>query len=796
MSGRLADLIYRFRLPLCAVILIGFLGLLPLTNITNIDNDIGMWISRDDPIYVTYERFREEFGGQRVLMIALRSDRLFTPESLEFIRQVTDDIQRVDPVDRVQSLSTANVVASLPKTPDDEGGIEVQPLLDKVVDAQEAARVRSRVLADPLLRGDLVSEDGTVTALIVTFDEERIDDVRSETIDQIHGLIDPRLPPGMKAYYNGSIEISETYNRVTKSNLASLTPPILLLTIGALFFMFRSWRLTLLVMGAVVVSFVWTMGLYVLMGFTFNVLASMMPPLVMILAIADDVHIVQHYTEELRASGSKEQAFKSSVRHLFAPLLGASATTALGLASLATSHVVAVRAFGIGAAVGVMVDFVMSLVLVPTMLTLIKHSPTVAPQERYFVGPMQRVARFSMRNARQVVIASSVLMGIGLVGLRWLHVDTNHINFFAKDHPLAQSARVIDQELSGIYSFSILFEGEPDSMKSPDALRRMEELRVRLQKLPFVKKVVSVADYVKRVNRELTDDGGPAKAGHYDDSDVLPASAEAIAQELFVFGLSDEGRRELERVVASDYSRAQMSVKLASMSSDLVFAQIARAEEEAAAVFAGSGITPTVTGSGRLFSTLDHYIVVSQLSSFATAFLTVFAVIFLVFRSARFGVLAIIANALPVCAVLGLMGWLGISLNVATVMVASVALGIVDDDTIHFINRFRRETSAGRGTEAAIEAATMHEGRASLTTAIINSLGYGIMVVSSYKPTAWFGGLLALTMVVAFLAEVLVVPAVITLFPRLFGTTAVALAKVPEVPRVPKVPGVPPESAA
>ena len=216
-----------------------------------------------------------------------------------------------------------------------------------------------------------------------------------------------------------------------------------------------------------------------------------------------------------------------------------------------------------------------------------------------------------------VVIGTIVLMAIGTVGLRWLRVDTNHINFFAKDHPLTKSATLIDQKLSGIYSFNILLEGEPDSMKSPDALRRMEELRERLQRLPFVRKVVSVADYVKRVNRELN--GG-------DESEaVVPAGADAIAQELFVFGLSDEGRRELDRVVASDYSRAQISVKLASMSSDLVFEQINRAEEEANAVFAGSGITPTVTGSGRMFATLDHYIVVSQLSSFGTAFLTVFA---------------------------------------------------------------------------------------------------------------------------------------------------------------------------
>ena len=525
--------------------------------------------------------------------------------------------------------------------------------------------------------------------------------------------------------------------------------------------MFRSWRITGLLMVAVVMSVVWTLGVYELMGFTYNVLASMLPPLVMILAIADDVHIVQHFNHELRVTGSKEHAFKSSVQHLFVPLLGASATTALGLASLATSQVASVRSFGLGAAAGVMVDFVMSLVLVPTLLMLIKPETVAAPQERYLLVPMQRVARFSMRHARQIAIGAVLLFGVAIAGIQWLRVDTNHINFFADGHPLHESARVIDERLSGIYSFNILLEGDPDSMKSPDALRRMEELRVRLETLPFVRRVVSVADYVKRVNRELN--GGDAAAA------VVPASSDAIAQELFLFGLSDAGRRELDRVVASDYSRAQMSVKMASMSSDVVFEQINVAEKEAEAVFAGSGITPTVTGSGRIFATLDHYIVVSQLSSFGTAFATVFAVIFVVFRSARFGVLAIIANALPVAAVLGFMGWVGISLNVATVMVASVALGIVDDDTIHFIGRFRREAASGAGTEAAIEAATMHEGRASLTTAVINSLGYGIRVFSAYKPTAWFGGLLALTMAVAFLAEVLVVPAVITLLPKIFG---------------------------
>jgi predicted RND superfamily exporter protein len=769
MSAALARLVWRIRYPACAVILLGFFALAPSINFTDLDNDISAWISKDDPVFQTYERFRREFGGGRTLIIALKSDRLFTTESLNFIQSVTDRIRRVDYVDRVHSLATANIVRALPPSDAEEaGGIEVRPLLDDVDTPDAAGAVGRRALDDDLLRGDLVSEDGTVTAMVVTFDEDRIDKVRGAVIDSIHRIVDGQLPPGMEAFYNGSLEISEAYNKVTLQNTRELTPPILLVMIFGIYAMFRSWRVTGLVVISVLVSVVWTMGLYVLLGFKYNVLASMMPALVIVLAIADDVHIVQHFVHELRETGDKQHAFVSSVEHLVAPLLGASATTALGLLSLATSDVHSVRTFGAGAAIGVMVDFVMSLVFVPTLLTLVRPDTAPPPQERWLVGPMRAVARFSVGHARPVVLTSVLAATVAMAGMSRLRVDTNHINFFAEQHPLTRSANIIDRELSGIYSFNVLLEGPPESMKSPDALRRMERLRQELERLPFVRKVVSVADYVKRVNRELN--GGRAEAA------VVPASAEAIAQELFVFGLSDDGRVELERMVASDYSRAQISVKLASMSSDLVFEQINVADKLAAAAFAGSGITPTVTGSGRIFATLDHYLVVSQLSSFATAFVTVFIVIFVVFRSARFGFLGIVANAAPVLAVLGLMGWMGISLNVATVMVASVALGIVDDDTIHFIARYRRERAAGADSAEAIELASVHEGRASLTTALINSLGFGLMMFVDYRPTAWFGGLLALTMAVAFLAEVFVVPAVITMLPRIYGRPAAASA--------------------
>ena len=768
MSARIAEFIYRFRRPLTAVILLGALALLPRANITSIDNDLTAWFSREDPVYQQYERFRDEFGGTRTLIIAIQApsrERLLSTDGFAYLERASGDIERVDAVDRVASLATATIVDAS-RHLETEPELRVRKLFDDLKTLSPAA-VGQRALDDELLRGDLISVDGTVAAIIVFFDERRIDSIRAEVIARIRQVVDTGLPQGFAAYINGSLEISETYNRITLENQTKFSPPILLLTVIAIFAMFRSWRYTVLTLGAVLVSVVWTVGLYDLVGFNYNVLSSMIIPLVIVLAISDDVHIIQHYGEERRRS-SPELAFKRTVAHLVSPLLGASATTALGMLSLSLSGIVAVREFGMGAAIGVMVDFAISIVLVPTVLGWMKPETRQAPQQAWFENPMRAVAGFTTRNAGLIIAVAAALTVVAVLGLLRLRVDTNHINFFARTHPLGVSSAVIDTKLAGIYSFQVLLEGPPDSMKQPDVLRRMDQLQTELRKLQFVRKVTSLADYVKRVHRELGDE----------HQAVLPSDSAVIAQELFVFGLGDEGRTELERIVASDYSKAQITINLASMSSDLVFEQVETAETIARNIFGGSGVTPTVTGAGRLFATLDHYLVTSQISSFATAFVTVFAVIFMVFRSWRFGLLAIVPNLVPVLAVFGTMGWLDISLNIATVMLASVALGVVDDDTIHFISRYRKETARGASTTDAITTATASEGRAALTTALINSCGFAVLTLSEYKPSGWFGGMLALTMVVAFLAEIFVLPATIKLLPRLFGAERVHSRRV------------------
>ena len=288
--------------------------------------------------------------------------------------------------------------------------------------------------------------------------------------------------------------------------------------------------------------------------------------------------------------------------------------------SLATSHVHAVRAFGIGAAVGVMVDFVISLVFVPTLLAFVKGDAAPPPQERWLLEPMRRVAAFSIaalaaRDGRRRA-SSPCCRSRGILKLR---VDTNHINFFADGHPLHESADLIDRrsvgrlQLPGVLRGAAGVDarsghprahGSPPAGDSGAAERAQGGVAGRLRQA----RQSRAERRQRRTRRSFPASRRSDRAGAVRAS-ACPTMAGASC----------------EHVAASDYSRAQMTVRLASMSSDVVFAQIHEAEQLAERAFAGTGVKPTVTGSGRLFAQLDHYLVMSQLSSFATAFVTVFA---------------------------------------------------------------------------------------------------------------------------------------------------------------------------
>jgi predicted RND superfamily exporter protein len=337
------------------------------------------------------------------------------------------------------------------------------------------------------------------------------------------------------------------------------------------------------------------------------------------------------------------------------------------------------------------------------------------------------------------------------------------MEFFPPGSELRTSAAVIDGKLSGIHNFEVVLQGAEGVFQDPAVLRKVDELATAVESMEHVARTVSFLDSLKKVHAELALDSGRS-------GDTLPATREAVAQELLLFGMSEQGREDLRSFVSSDYRRMRIWVKMPSVSSEESTETILAVERLAGATFHGQSpeIEVVVTGAGKMFTALDLYLVRSQLSSFATAFVMVFAVIFMMFRSVRYGMVSIVPNLTPVILVLGLMGWLSISLNVATVMVASIALGVIDDDTVHFLMSYRRERRRGVDPEGAIGHAMLEAGGAAFVSAAINCLAFGVAMFSVYKPTAYWGGLLALIMLLAFLSEILLLPACLRLARRLF----------------------------
>ena len=197
MSRLIAAFIFRWRYPLSALCVLGALVSIPRANITKIDNDITAWFSKSDPVYQDYERFRAEFGGTRNADRRARgalAEALFSAATLAFIERITGDIERVDTVQRVEQPGHRDGGRRRARRP---GSPAVSSSSSQ--SGGPGAPSRRRALEDELIRGDLVSEDGTVTAIIVSFDEDRIDDVRGGVIQQIHDIVDPGLPPGIRA---------------------------------------------------------------------------------------------------------------------------------------------------------------------------------------------------------------------------------------------------------------------------------------------------------------------------------------------------------------------------------------------------------------------------------------------------------------------------------------------------------------------------------------------------------------------------------------------------------------------
>jgi predicted RND superfamily exporter protein len=427
-------------------------------------------------------------------------------------------------------------------------------------------------------------------------------------------------------------------------------------------------------------------------------------------------------------------------------------TTAAGLASLGASPIAPIATFGFTSAIGVVLIYVVVILLVPPLFSRWDHSewPKRKGGGHWMDVGLGFLSRVGIRYPGAVVGVTAVLLLIGVPQLFFIKVETNLQEFFEPTHEVRRSTDQIDERMIGTMTMQVVFTAStPEGIKTPENLNQIKSFQDWVEQLPEVDKSISPADFVEEMNWGFHEEKAQFRS--------IPSNPQLISQYLFIYDGED-----MYDVVDRDYNMGLVNLNLNVHSAS----EISRVMEQIRAYLdnnIGQGMTWDIAGMGRLFSDMEELLVRGQVYSLSGALLLIFLLMLLLWRSFSQALLCMIPNLSPILLIFIFMGIFGIWLDMATAMIASVAAGIAVDDTIHVFHGFIKRVKAGSTPVSALVRTYHQAGRAVLTTTIILSAQFMVLMASEFIPTGNFGLLTSIGLVAALLFDLMLLPAILLL---------------------------------
>jgi len=755
-------------------------GCVALAMQARVDSSYEAYFDPSDPTYVDYEAYREEFGSDEVSYILYSApDREYGPFDYEVMQRIvtlTEALEDEVPfVYEVRSLANAELMVGA----DDE--IEIHELRDDFPADQTALlALRDRYLAKPMFVGGLLSADATHAAIIIEMDRtstDPLDDIRVDpeggdgldnlypqaTDDAITRILARPEYAGIVFHHSGDVPLNAAYNVVImdEGTFLDLVTAALIALILVLFF--RTWAGMLAPIVVVQLSVLATVAFVVLLGWKLDMSFGGTPTLLTAIGVAHSVHILSEFRARFAVLGDRRAALVETVSLIGTPCLLTSVTTAVGFGSMSFSPIKSLAHMGVYSAFGVMAAFLLSLTLLMAFLSFGRRTPRrpATPEEIRVAkggvvmrGILRFTADFVVRRRVALLVVFAAVFVLSLVGIARINVDSNWLNDFSDRMPLKQATIVVDDVMGGVSNLMLLFDaGETDAVKNPEVLREIERVQAWANAQPIVRKTYSIVDILADLNQVF----------HAEDPRfyTVPETRDLVAQYLVLY--ESAGGTEANEYVSGDYRVATLELRIALSSTKEMEALVERLE----AYLEREPLEATtlrVTGIGALWLKLLEYIVSSQIVGFLIAFSVIGLVLCLMFGSLRTGVVAMLPNISPVFLCLGLIGWLGLDLDYNKVMIAAVAMGIAVDDTIHLMSRFRHEFERTGCYRIALREAISDVGRALLITSVALVCGFLVLTLSILDSQATRGILLATTIVVALIADFLLLSALVLTF--------------------------------
>jgi predicted RND superfamily exporter protein len=719
------------------------------------DTSIEVWFLEKDPDLISYRAYIDAFESDQIIVIAYEDDELWTPAGLAFLDELTTRTEDVAHVQYARSITNSRELIS------ERGSLTTRPFYDRD-DPPQPKDLRQRILASDLLRGSLVSDDGTTAAVILTVEALTKESAAKMVIaDELRALTaELGAQRGVAFHIAGATMMDDAFFRHTRRDLITVMPAMALMIILAMLVLFRTWRALLLPLSVVGLACLWVLGVMGTFGLRFTITHSIIFPLLMGVGIASSIHVLSRTITLRRWGESPHEAARNALRYLLAPCFFTAMTTVAGLCSLLFTSLKPIREFGALASGGVFAAFLLTYGLGPVLLPMMSDpqddTASLARMWQRWDAWLLRLAEFAQDHGRTVLVVSAVILGASLIGLKDLHIGNNPLEYYKTDDPVRIDLAFVDARLSGTGSIEVLVDtGVSDGVKQPATLHKLQEVEDFLAEMDGVGETLSFVDLVQELRRALRG-GAEAEAR-------IPDSAAEVSQLLLLI----DDPVEIERLVDFDYRRARIHGTIKLSDAEMLTENVAALEQRIATVFTPPA-TASATGSSKLIANMNKYLLRSTLRSMAGAFVIVLFFMTLALRSVRLGLFSMIPNLLPIGIVLGLMGWTGIRLDPGTTMIAAVALGLVVDDTLHFLHQFRDKVHAGENIHDATRDTLMVTGRAIAMTSVILCGAFWLLLFASFIPNIYFGLLCGTAIALALVCNLVVLTAALAVFkPRI-----------------------------
>jgi len=721
----------------------------------------------DDPALAHLDVAQATWGADDAIVpVVVTGEDVLRVEALGTIERAGQALAALTFVERVRSLSNTAVLRSA-----EDGEIELRSTLDSLPDnPQMQADWRKRVLQAPHLVPLLLAEDAGATVLLV----ELAGDTRDGTTvrPQIQRLRDVLAEfqgqAGLRFSPGGTAPTRAATFHLIHQDQAVIVPISLLLMIALLAWMFRRPHGVIAPLLAAFFPVVLLLGVMGACGVTVGTLNQSYLTLLPAIAIADAIHLVSRFHEEVRARlrpgmglspEIRRAALVDAVRHIGAACLMTSLTTGVGFLSLRAAGMPVLKSFGTYAAVGIVLAYSSVLIVIPLCLAQVRSLPEARPRSD---AVLRALARLSIRRRKVVLLGAAAVAAVSLgLGLR-VRADEHIASFFLPEHPVRQAGTTIDRDLGGLLALEIdLFADAQDGLLEPEVLRALHGVEAWARAQPGVRATQGPASYVAHVGELIM---GEAQ---------IPERRASIRQLLLLV----EGEPELAGLLKPDGRRGRMMLRTKDMGARafIDFAQRTRTELDRA--LAGRPVRAAVTGVLYVGYRGLNNISLDLRDSLLVAFVVILAMTGLLFRSVRLAAVCMIPNVLPLVVGYGLLGALDWSLNPTRAVIFTLGLGIAVDDTLHFTARVREELARGRCTARALELAVMRCGRAAGLTTLILVLAFLLNLGSSFVPMVMMGVLGAVVIAAALVFDVLVLPALLSFVLRPSRARRAALSR-------------------